>query len=208
MQKYASLIATAMLLCHFSNAQQSRKIQVEGWEVRINERQPVQKVIETMGVKPGMIIGEVGAGTGRVTVWLADAVGANGTIYANDIDVDALNQLKQRCKREGLLNVTTIIGTVDDPKLPLAILDIAFMTNTYHHLDKPVELVRKLRSSLKPEGYLVIVERDKDRCKSDERDEATSQSDFIKQMDAAGFEVIKIDTTMRVDNIYIAKQKK
>jgi hypothetical protein len=85
-------------------------------------------------------------------------------------------------------------------------LDIAFMTNTYHHLEKPsIELVRNLLPTLKPDGILAIVERDKDR--SSHKDEATSRKDFIAQMDEAGFEVTKVDTSMREDNIYIARPK-
>ncbi len=204
MKDYLVIMAALLLSGLNLNAQQTRKINVEGWEVNINKRQPINKVIAFMGVKPGMVIGEVGAGTGRVTVWLADAVGSNGTIYANDIDKGSLDDLKKRCEKEGLLNVKSIVGAVDDPKLPIAALDIAFMTNTYHHLDKPIDLVKKLRLSLKPTGYLVIVERDKDRCPISERDEATSIADFKKQMKSAGFEVTKIDTTMRVDNMYLA----
>jgi len=78
-------------------------------------------------------------------------------------------------------------------------------TNTYHHLEKPVELVRNLRAALKENGILAIVERDKDR--SVHKDEATSQKDFMAQMDQAGFEVIKVDTSMKEDNIYIARPK-
>lgn len=185
---------------------QAKEVQVEDWEVQINERQPVQKVIEAIGLKPGMVVGEVGAGTGRVTVWLAVSVGPTGKVYANDIDAASLDHLKKRCDMEGLANVTTILGTVEDPRLPLKSLDIAFMTNTYHHLEKPVELVRNLLPTLKENGILAIVERDKDR--SSHKDEATTQKDFIKQMDEAGFEVIKIDTTMKEDNIYIARPKK
>ena len=162
----------------------------------------------TVRVKPGMTIGEIGAGTGRVTVWLADAVGNKGMVYANDIDTKSLDHLKDRCKKEGLNNVLIIVGTVDNPKLPVASLDIAFMTNTYHHLDKPIDLVKKILPSLKENGYLVVVERDKERCPTIERDEATTIADFKKQMNEAGFEVIKVDTTMRVDNIYIARPKK
>lgn len=197
-----------LLVCSISIAQHSKTIQVEDWEKRINERQPIPKVIEVMGVKPGMTIGEIGAGTGRVTVWLADAVGNKGMVYANDIDTKSLDHLKDRCKREGLNNVIIIVGTVDDPKLPAASLDIAFMTNTYHHLDKPVDLVKKILPSLKENGYLVVVERDKERCPPTQRNEATTISDFKKQMNEAGFEVVKVDTTMRIDNIYIARPKK
>ncbi len=186
---------------------QSRTIAVEAWEKIINERQPIDKVLQAMGAKPGLCIGEVGAGTGRVTVWMADAVGPSGTIYANDIDSAALKSLQTRCEKEKLTNVRTIIGTIDDPKFPAGALDVAFMTNTYHHLDKPIELVRNIRPALKPDGRLVIVERDKDRCPSDQRDEATSKADFIKQMDQAGFEVIQVDPSMRVDTIYVARIK-
>jgi ubiquinone/menaquinone biosynthesis C-methylase UbiE len=186
----------------------SGKIQVEGWEKAINERQPIPKVLAAMGAEPGLSIGEIGAGTGRVTVWLADAVGPAGRIYANDIDAASLELLKARCKREKLFNVQTIIGTMVDPKFPVGALDVAFMTNTYHHLEKPLELVRHIRPALKENGRLVIVERDQERCPADERGEATSPADFVKQMDQAGFEVISTDKSMRVDNIYVARLKK
>ena len=201
----AAVVALFLLVWGGLVLGQQRKIEVEGWEVRINERQPIAKVIETMGLKPGMVIGEVGAGTGRVTVWLADAVGPRGMIYANDIDAQALDHLRKRCLKEGLDNVQTIMGTVTDPKLPLKALDIAFMTNTYHHLEKPVDLVRNLLPALKENGRLVIVERDYDR--SPHKQEATTKEDFIKQMDQAGFKVVTIDTFMREDNIYICLPK-
>lgn len=185
---------------------QGRPIQVEDWEVRINDRQPIAKVLDFMGVKPGMTVGEVGAGTGRVTVWLADRVGPAGKIFANDINQADLNHLAARCRKEGLNNVTTITGKVDDPCFPEKSLDIAFMTNTYHHLEKPLELVRNILPALKSGGYLVIVERDKDR--SVHKDEATTREDFRKQMEQAGFTVVKEDTSMREDNMYLARPKK
>jgi ubiquinone/menaquinone biosynthesis C-methylase UbiE len=185
----------------------SNKIQVEAWEKTINERQPIPKVLAAIGARPGLSIGEIGAGTGRVTVWLADAVGPTGRIYANDIDAPSLEQLKARCVREKLTNVQTIVGTVVDPKFPAGSLDVAFMTNTYHHLEKPIELVRNIRAALKDTGRLVIVERDKERCPADQRSEATSPADFVRQMDQAGFQVISTDKSMRVDNIYVARVK-
>jgi ubiquinone/menaquinone biosynthesis C-methylase UbiE len=205
MNKDLSAIALAIFMAAGLVFGQTKSVAVEPWEISINARQPVQKVIETIGVKPGMVIGEVGAGTGRVTVWLAVAVGPTGKIYANDINASALDHLRKRCEKEGLTNVTTVLGTIEDPRLPQASLDIAFMTNTYHHLDKPIELVRNLLPALKENGILAIVERDKDR--SVHKDEATSKKDFIAQMDQAGFEVVKIDTSMKEDNIYIARPK-
>lgn len=182
-------------------------IEVEDWERRINGRQPVQKVIEALGVKRGMVVGEIGAGTGRVTVWLAAAVGAEGRVYANDIDAAALEHLRKRCATAGLGNVTTVLGTVADPRLPAGSLDIAFMTNTYHHLAHPVELVRNLRPTLKEGGILAIVERDTGRI-SRVTTEGTTRAEFVRQMDEAGFEVLSVDTSMQEDNIYLARPKK
>lgn len=179
---------------------------VEDWEVRINTRQPIQKVIETIGLKPGMTIGEVGAGTGRILVWFADKVGPTGMVYANDIDKASLDHLEKRCEKEGFKNVKIILGTVENPGLPQNTLDIAFMTNTYHHLDKPIELVHNLLSTLKEGGILAIVERD--AVRSGNYDEGTKKEEFIKQMDQAGFEVFLVDTTMKEDNIYLARPKK
>lgn len=197
--------AAALLVCAAFGAQ-TRNIRVEPWEAVINERQPIPKVLQAMGIGAGQVIGEVGAGTGRVTVWLADAVGPSGLVYANDIDAAALAGLRKRCERENLANVKTVLGTVEDPRLPAGALDIAFMTNTYHHLAKPVELVRNLRAALKPGGRLVIVERDAERTAH--ADEATRVEDFIAQMNRAGFEVVSVDKSMREDNIYVARPRK
>jgi predicted RNA methylase len=128
MRKSVSGVILAAFMIAGYGLGQTKTVTVEPWEWAINLRQPVQKVIETIGLKPGMVIGEVGAGTGRVTVWLAVAVGPTGKVYANDIDASALDHLKKRCAKEGLTNVTTILGTVEDPCLPRAALDIAFMT--------------------------------------------------------------------------------
>ncbi|RPH32260.1 MAG: class I SAM-dependent methyltransferase [Bacteroidales bacterium] len=194
-----------LLVCQYSYLI-AQNPAVEGWEERINTRQPIQKVIETIGLKTGMVIGEVGAGTGRITVWFAAKVGSKGMVYANDIDKESLDHLEKRCKKEGFTNIKITLGTVDDPRLPLNTLDIAFMTNTYHHLDKPVELVRNLLKTLKENGILAVVERDAERTGN--YHEGTKREEFIKQMDRAGFEVFLVDTTMKEDNIYLARPKK
>ncbi len=67
----------------------------EPWEVQINERQPPAKVMQAIGVKPGMIIGEIGAGRGRYTVFLANETGSSGKVYANDIDEVSLAYLER-----------------------------------------------------------------------------------------------------------------
>jgi len=111
----------------------------DAWEKRHNEYQPPEQVMDSLGVKPGMVIAEVGAGRGRYAVLMAKRVGAAGKIYANDIDKKALDYLEYRCKRDSIANVVTVLGKVTDPQLPKNKMDMVYMINTYHHLDKPIE---------------------------------------------------------------------
>ena len=74
-------------------------------EARLNRLQPPDRVLDAIGVRPGMIVAEIGAGHGRYAVQLAVRVGRNGKVYAEDIDADALNHLRQRCQRWGLENI-------------------------------------------------------------------------------------------------------
>src|SRR4030042_756098 len=86
----------------------------EHQEQRANEIQPPDLVMDILGILPGMVIGEVGAGRGRVTVHLAARVGNKGRVYANDIDPAAVDYLRARCRRQGLTNVKTILSLPDD----------------------------------------------------------------------------------------------
>jgi len=131
---------------------------VEPREERANEVQPPGLVLDLLGVRPGLAIGEVGAGRGRVTVHLASRVGDSGKVYANDIDPAAVEYLKQRCSRLGLGNVKVFLSEPDDAGFPKDSLDLAFMSWVYHHADQPVPLLRSLLPSLKPWGVVVLVE--------------------------------------------------
>lgn len=196
---FGILLAAPLLLA------QERSFQIEGWEKRLNRRQPPVKIMDAIGMSPGMIIGEVGAGTGRMTMWIADRVGDSGKIYANDINKGSLEHLRERCKRDGFENVEIVIGEVEDPKLPVSALDIAFMINVYHHLDNPVPLIRNLLPSLKPDGILAIVECDPDKVDWGKEEGCTRKKDMVRELKEAGFEVVRIETFLNDDNIYIAK---
>jgi len=184
---------------------QQEKEFVEPWEERHNRLQPPVKIMDAMGLKPGMVIGDIGAGRGRFTVWFADRVGDNGKVYANDIVEKYLRNIEHRCQRLGFTNVTTCLGTVVEPNIPDKVLDIAFMINVYHHLDKPVELIKNLIPTLKPDGTLVIVEHDP--VKSGYRTESTSKEQLVKQANQAGYKLVRMETFLARDNIYFLKKK-
>lgn len=202
--KCVHFLAFIFLLATAGCAQESGL--VESWEVRHNERQPPQKVMDAIGVKPGMVIGEVGAGTGRYTVHLALRVGDAGKIYANDINKRSLDHLKQRCEKHGINNVEIVLGEVADPLFPENSLDVAFMINVYHHLDKPIELVRNIIPALKPGAVLAIVEATLGKPEASVG-HATRKEEFIEQMEEAGYDVIRIETFLSRDNIYIMRPK-
>jgi len=186
---------------------QQKKITVEEWEKRLNKLQPPKEIMDAIGVKPGMVIGEIGAGTGRMTVWLADRVGESGKIYANDIDRQSLDHLEHRCEKDNLLNVVTILGEVDDPLLPENTLDIAFMINVYHHLDMPVSLVKNIIPSLNSTGILAIVDAEPEKSGFGVN-HSTPKEEILAQLDEAGYEFIRVEIFLPDDNIYICRPKR
>jgi ubiquinone/menaquinone biosynthesis C-methylase UbiE len=179
----------------------------DAWERRLNELQPPDKVLEAVGVRPGMVIGEVGAGRGRYTVHLARGTGPEGRVYANDIDAGSLAYLRERCRRDGVGNVVTILGKMDDPLFPPSSLNLVFMVNTWHHLARPVVLLRNLIPALKPGAMVAIVEHDPEKSGAAFRREATSRETMLGQAVEAGFEVVRVETFLETDNIYILRPK-
>lgn len=169
-------------------------------EARLNRLQPPDKVMDAIGVSPGMVVAEIGAGHGRYVVQLAVRVGENGKVYAEDIDDEALKHLEKRCARWGLENVETVAGDVIDPKLPERELDLIFVISSYHHFEDPVALLRNAKSALKPDGKLAIGEW----FPTDERPQSgTAPEKMEAQMNAAGYKLERIETFLKANRIYI-----
>ncbi len=168
-------------------------------EARLNRLQPPDKVMDAIGVTPGMVMAEIGAGRGRYVVQFAVRVGENGKVYAEDIDAAALKYLEKRCERWGLKNVETILGDVTDPKLPEGKLDLIFVISAYHHFSDPVALLRNARAALKPDGKLAIGEW----FPTDERPGGTSPEKMKAQMNAAGYTLDRLETFLKANRMYI-----
>lgn len=166
-----------------------------------------EKVMEAVGVKPGMVIGEIGAGHGYFTFWLAKGVGETGKVYANDIDRSALAAIERRRASEDVANIETVLGTVEDPRLPSGALDMVFMANAFHDLERPVELLANLLPALKPGATVVVMDRDHDRT-------ADSEGHFLTRpameeiVGRSVFEVVRVETFLRYHNLYILKARK
>jgi ubiquinone/menaquinone biosynthesis C-methylase UbiE len=207
MKRYSSIYCFILLASTVAGLQilgQEKDPLVLPHEVRLNKRQPPKIVMEKIGIKPGMIIGEVGAGRGRYTVQIARLIGPSGKIYANDIDRRSLQFLDRRCAQHGLTNVETILGKVAETELPRAALDIVVMVNVVHCLEKPVALLKSIRSSLKPDGFIAIVEGNLDKDPS-AAGEWFARSKLLKIYKDAGYTLVGEETFLPKDNIYLLK---
>ena len=168
--------------------------------------QPTEKIMETIGVTEGMSVGEVGAGGGRVAARVARMVGPSGKVYANDITASALDYMRQRVRREKIMNMEVIEGTLTDPGFPGKALDVVYLTNTYRHLDRPLEVLRNIKPALKPTGRLGII--DMKRYRQDaERASGEQVNTVIRTAEQAGFKLVKLETSLPRDDIYVFEIK-
>lgn len=124
---------------------------------REKEEDPA-KLIEALAVKDGMVVADVGAGSGYHSFRIAPLVGAKGKVLAVDIQQEMLDLITARAKKEKVTNVETVLGTDKDPKLPEGKVDLIFLVDVYHEFEHPYEMTEKMVTALKPGGRLVFVE--------------------------------------------------
>lgn len=120
--------------------------------------QKPEEILNALDIKKGQIIADIGAGSGYLTVKLSERVGVTGTIYAADIQQEMLDYISKRLVEKGIKNVSLVLGTMDDPKLPPNSLDIAILLSTYHEIAQPIDFIKKVKLALKPQGKLAILE--------------------------------------------------
>ena len=176
----------------------------EAWEDSVNRTQPPDRVLDAIGLKAGMSVGEVGAGRGRYTVHLARRVGPRGAVYANDIDPAALAYLARRCESNGLGNVRTVAGDVHAPRFPAGSLDMVFMINVYNSFVDPVRYLRNIAPTLKPEGVLAIVLVDPVKFPVVPKHSATREQ-FLASARQAGYVLEREETFLVHDGIYVLR---
>ena len=207
MTRFALLFFLLSILVPSYLLSQDKVVPVDPSETWANNQHQPEKLMDAIGLKEGMTIADIGAGRGRMTVFFSIRVGEKGKVFANEIDESALEYLKERCKRNNMENVKTFLGTVDSPLLPAGEVDIAFMLLTYHHLEKPVDMLKNTISCLKKDGILIIVEHDP--VKSGETgSEVTSLEKLTSESNEAGFEIRKVNRELLDrDNIYFLKVK-
>ena len=151
----------------------------------------VDRVMDLLGLTPGKVAADIGAGSGWFTVRAAARVAPGGMVYAEDINPQAIDYITQRAAREKLENVRPILGTVDDTKLPDSSVDAVLILKTYHEFAHPIPLMEKLKPSLKPGAKIGIIDRNGDGA-----DHGIMPEVVEREMAQAGFKRIgKYDFT-------------
>ena len=116
------------------------------------------KVVDALGIKEGDKVADIGAGAGYFTFLLSKKVGDKGKVYAVDVERKYLEYIESRAKKEGVKNIECILAPQDDPRLPKASIDLAFMCTTLVYIGKKDKYLKELKDALKEGGRLAIVD--------------------------------------------------
>lgn len=122
------------------------------------EEEGLSLLIQCLSVKPGMVVADIGAGSGVISIRLAREVGPKGTVLAVDIQQEMLDALAIHCKKLKIDNIEPILGDVRSPKLKPGTVDLVVMVDVYHEFNYPYEMLSEIARSLKPGGRVAFVE--------------------------------------------------
>ena len=148
------------------------------------------QIMDKLLIAEGSVVADIGAGGGWFTMRLANRVGPNGTIYAEDVQSQMIEAITRRTGRAGLKNVKTVLGTSSDPRLP-APVDAVLFNDAYHEFEHPVVMLGNVVKSLKPNGRIGIVEFKKDGLgPGPPMEERVDPEQVIRDAEAAGLRLV------------------
>ena len=192
------------------------KLNVEEWTKKFEtESREIfhqrEKIVAAAGLKPGMAMADIGAGTGLFTLHFAQAVGENGKVYAVEIAKNFLEHIKARASKASASNVQTILCTERSVELPESSIDLAFICDVYHHFEFPSASLATLHKALKPGGTLVLI--DFKRIPGETSDfimghVRAGQEVFEAEVLAAGFEKIGEVKDVLKENYFVKFRRK
>jgi ubiquinone/menaquinone biosynthesis C-methylase UbiE len=166
-----------------------------------------EAALDAIGIQKGMNVADIGAGTGYFSIRIAKRVGPTGKIYANDIQPEMLDRLREKSEREGLTNIETVLGSEADPKLPTAKMDLVILVDVYHEFSQPQAMLQEIRASLKPDGRLILLEyRKEDPTIPIRPDHKMSIPEVKTEVEAEGFKLDKVLDTLPRQHIFFFKK--
>ncbi|ODS34674.1 MAG: putative methyltransferase [Candidatus Scalindua rubra] len=124
------------------------------------EWQDTEEIMARLKINIGDVVADIGAGSGYFTIPLARRVGTEGLVYAEDIQKGMVDFISKKVEKLEMKNIRTVLGIIEDPTLPDNSLNIAFVANTYHELERPLLLLENIKNDLRLNGKLVIIDWD------------------------------------------------
>jgi predicted methyltransferase len=150
-----------------------------------DENLQINRVMDLLKIKEGSGVADIGAGSGWFTVRAARRVGTNGKVYAVEINPEFLKHIERRAAEENLSNIQTVLGKENDPMLPADCLDAVLILKTYHEISQPIQLLNRLRQSLKQDALLGIIDRN-----GNGKDHGISKRTVINEAKEAGYALV------------------
>ncbi len=149
-------------------------------------------LLKSLGLKPGMVVCDMGCGNGFYTLKLAEAVGEKGKVLAVDIQQEMLHLLDERAKEAKLANIKPLLGSAVDPQLPAGEVDLLFCVDVYHEFSHPEQMLQAMRKSLSTKGRLVLVEfRLEDPKVPIKLVHKMSKEQILKELPPNGFKLVE-----------------
>ena len=164
-----------------------------------------QKIVGVCGLQPGMIVADIGAGTGLFTRLFARELGPEGKVYAVDISEKFLAYIERTCREAGLRNVITVQGSNVSPNLPPHGVDLVFICDTYHHFEYPFRMMAAIHQALKPQGKVVLIDFHRIPGKSSEwvlGHVRAGQEVFEKEILSCGFRKLREEKELGLKENY------
>jgi ubiquinone/menaquinone biosynthesis C-methylase UbiE len=159
-------------------------------------------IVDALGLQAGMAVADIGAGTGLFTRLFAREVGPRGRVYAVDIAPDFVASIMETARARGLTNVEGVVNDPRDVHLPEASVDLAFLCDTYHHLEYPRSMLESIRRALKPGAQLVVVDFRRVPGRSSPwvmGHVRAGRAQVIREIEAAGFEPVEDRELLRTN---------
>lgn len=171
--------------------------------------QDTDEIMARLGIKTGDIVADIGAGSGYFTVPLASKVGDTGLVFAEDIQIGMIDYISNKIESLDLKNVRVILGTIKDPSILDNLLNLAFVANTYHELEKPLAMLENIKKDLLPDGRLAIIDWDPKRESplGPPLEERVPEDIVIKEAEETGFYLFEKHKCMPYHYFLIFKKK-
>jgi ubiquinone/menaquinone biosynthesis C-methylase UbiE len=164
------------------------------WLTRDNREQEERcsLMLTSLGLKQGMAICDMGCGNGFYSLQLAKMTGDVGHVYAVDIQPEMLKLLNQRADEQGVTNVSPILGTFTDPRLPKGRIDLILLVDVYHEFSHPEQMLAAMREALSPSGLCALVEfRAEDPNVPIKPEHKMTKAQIMREWPPNGFKLVK-----------------